>query len=78
MAHRQDMHPQHFGLVGLAVLAVLLFIVALVWSSWRAGLLTVRPEDFAMRLPATPILPRTPMPNPQPPPLPRPGPGVSA
>jgi hypothetical protein len=76
MAYRHDMHPQHFGLVGLAVLVVLLFIAALVWSSWRSGLLTVRPDDFAMRLPDAPSLPRVPTPNPQPAPLPRPGPGV--
>jgi hypothetical protein len=76
MAHRHDMHPQHIGLAGLALLAVLLFIAALVWSSWRSGLLTVRPGDLAMRLPDRSALPQSPMPNPQPAPLPRRGPGV--
>ncbi|KRA59355.1 hypothetical protein ASD79_11755 [Caulobacter sp. Root655] len=76
MAYRHDMHPQHIGLVGLALLIVLLFVGALVWGSWRSGLLAVRPDDFAMRLPAAPTLPRAPTPNPQPAPLPKPGPGV--
>lgn len=76
MAHRHDLHPQHIGLVGLALLAVLLLVGVLVWSSWRSGVLTVRPADFSMRLPTAPRLPRAPMPDPQPAPLPRPGPGV--
>jgi hypothetical protein len=70
------MRSQHVGWAGLALLAVLLLIAVLVWSSWRSGLLAVRPDDLSVRLPDAPALPRTPMPNPQPAPLPRPGPGV--
>ena len=67
--------PQHLGLAGLTALAVLLLVAALVWSSWRAGLLTVRPDVLSMRLPAAPSWPR-PGPNPAPTPF-RPGPGVA-
>ena len=75
MRRHGDMGPQHIGLAGLTALAVLLLIVALVWSSWRSGLLTVRPEALSMRLPAAPSLPH-PRPNPNPTPF-RPGPGVA-
>jgi hypothetical protein len=63
---------------GLALLAALLFIAALVWTGWRSGLLTVRPSDISLRMPEVPALPRTPMPDPQPAPLPRPGPRAEA
>ncbi len=67
--------PQHVGLAGLTVLAVLLLVAALVWSTWRSGLLTMRPDVLSMRLPAAPSLPR-PGPNPNPAPF-KPGPGVA-
>jgi len=72
-------HPHHAGWIAAALLAVvLLLIAALVWSSWRSGLLAVRPGDLSMRLPAAPVLPRRdPGPNPNPTPLPKPGPGVA-
>ena len=74
--HRDAQPPQHIGWAGLALLAVLLSVVALVWSGWRLGLLTIRSREVAWRLPAAPglpRLPRVPMPDPQPAPLPRPG-----
>ena len=78
MARPQHAPSPSLGWVGLALLGVLLFIGALVWGSWRAGLLTVRGDDISMRMPDVPVLPRTPMPDPQPAPLPRPGPGTEA
>ena len=68
----------HEGWMSLIPLSVLLFIAALVWGGWRAGLLTVRGNDISMRMPEVPVLPSTPMPDPQPAPLPRPGPGTQA
>uniref|UniRef100_B0T0E6 Uncharacterized protein n=1 Tax=Caulobacter sp. (strain K31) TaxID=366602 RepID=B0T0E6_CAUSK len=75
MARHHDIRPQHLGVVGLAVLGVLLLIAALVVGSWRSGLLTVRSADLSMRVPAPPTLPQR-TPNPAPMPLPKPGPGV--
>ncbi len=79
--HRDAQPPQPIGWAGLALLAVLLLIAALVWSGWRSGLLAVRPNDIALRMPAAPglpRLPRIPMPDPQHAPLPRPGPRAEA
>jgi hypothetical protein len=75
MARHDEIRPQHLGVVGLAVLGVLLLIAALVIGSWRSGLLTVKSADLSMRLPAPPALPKR-TPNPAPIPLPKPGPGV--
>jgi hypothetical protein len=78
MARHHDMRPEHFGVVSLAFLGVLLLIAALVVGGWRSGLLTVRSTDLALRLPEGPVLPRrAPSPNPAPIPLPKPGPGVA-
>jgi hypothetical protein len=75
MARHEPLRPQHFGVAGFVLLGVVLLIAALVVGGWRSGLLTVRSDDIAMRLPETPVLPhRTPNPNPVP--LPKPGPGV--
>ena len=76
MARHQPAPAPSIGWVGLALLGVLLFIAALVWGGWRAGLLTVRGNDISMRMPEVPVVPSTPRPEPQPPPLPRPGPGT--
>jgi len=78
MAPPRDRRSRHASRVGLALLALLLLIAALVWSGWRSGLLTMRPDNLVVRAPTVPALPRSPMPNPQPAPLPRPGPGVAA
>ena len=77
MARRDGLRPQHIGVVGLALLGVLLLIAALVIGGWSSGLLTVRSADLSMRLPHAPVLPKR-TPNPNPVPLPKPGPGVAA
>ncbi|WP_426012622.1 hypothetical protein [Caulobacter sp. DWR2-3-1b2] len=77
--HRNGQPLQLIGWAGLALVVVLLFVVALVWSSWRTGLLAIRSNDIVLRMPAAPglpRLPRIPMPDPQPSPLP--GPGLKA
>ena len=75
MARHDRLGPQHVGLAGATLLGVLLLVAALVFGGWRSGLLTVRSDDLAMRLPQAPVLPQR-APNPDPAPLPRPGPGV--
>ena len=75
MARHDEIRPQHLGVAGLAMLAVMLLIVALVIGGWRSGLLTVKTADLSMRLPEPPALPHR-TPNPAPIPLPKPGPGV--
>lgn len=75
MARHNDIRPQHLGVAGLTLLAVLLLIAVLVIGGWRSGMLTMRSADLSMQLPDRPALPRR-TPTPEPIPLPRPGPGV--
>ena len=76
MARRNDIRPQHLGILGLTLLAAIVLIAVLVIGGWRSGVLTVRSSDLSMRLPQAPDLPRR-GPNPNPVPLPKPGPGVA-